>query len=193
MSSEEAHERDDLAQYLTFQSAGESYALAILQVKEIIPFRGATRVPLAPDVVRGLINLRGSAVAVIDLAVRFGSPATRDSRRTCVVIVDVSSEDDEAVMGILADSVDQVIEIPSDEIDSAPSFGTGLAHQFIDGLAKVADTFIPILNVETVLAPSEALSAVLPYLGGEPGATVEADLETPTGTRACDEEGDSAQ
>jgi purine-binding chemotaxis protein CheW len=183
MSREQTHEGDDLAQYLTFQSAGEAYALPILRVKEIIPFVGATTVPLAPSVIRGLINLRGSAVAVIDLAVRFGAPATRDSKRTCVVIVDVCSADDETVMGILTDSVNEVIDLPSGDIDTTPDFGTGLAPSFIDGLAKVSDSFIPILNVDSVLASGEALAAVLPHLDAGSKVSVEVGVETASDSR----------
>lgn len=177
MSMERAHETGDYSQYLTFQSAGAAYAVGILQVKEIIPYTGATKVPLAPEVIRGLINLRGSAVAVVDLAVRFGAPPTTDSKRTCVVIVDVAMGDDDAVMGILADSVSEVIDVPNTDVDNTPSFGTGVASDYLDGLAKVAEDFIPIINVERVLEPNEALAAAFPDLDTTPAGGTRAGSE----------------
>lgn len=182
MSADTSQENRRVSQYLTFQSAGTAYALEILRVKEIIPFTGATRVPLAPDVIRGLINLRGSAVAVVDLAVRFGAPPTPESKRTCVVIVDSVDRDDGSVFGILADSVSEVLEVMDDDIDSAPELGMGDAAELLDGLARVGDAFVPILNVESVLAPGEALSAILPDASLPPPAdTAPPDAESPEG------------
>ena len=166
MAREAIVESVSSSQYLTFQSAGDAYAVDILQVKEIIPYAGSTKVPLAPETIRGLINLRGSAVAVVDLAVRFGAPRTEVSKRTCVVILDVATEDGETVMGILADSVSEVIDVPDSEIDRAPSFGVGVESECVEALAKVGDEFVPILNVQRVLAPNEALAALLPAIEG---------------------------
>lgn len=149
-------------QYLTFRSAGADYAIGILQVKEIIPYDGSTKVPMAPEVVSGLINLRGKAVPVIDLAIKFGSKKTTTTNRTCVVIVDMMVGNDEVVMGILTDSVRNVIDIPAGEIDDAPNFGTGIASRYLKGLAKIDDNFIPIIDVQNVMAPEDILSAVLP-------------------------------
>jgi len=159
---QEAQESVHHEQYLTFRSAGEDYAIGILQVKEIIPYDGSTKVPMAPEVVSGLINLRGKAVPVIDLAIKFGAQKTTSTNRTCVVIVDLVLGNEEIVMGILTDSVRNVIDIPAEEIDDAPNFGTGIASRYLKGLAKINDAFIPIINVETVMAPEDILASVLP-------------------------------
>jgi len=148
----------ELSQYLTFQSAGEEYAIAILQVKEIISYTGATQVPMAPDGIRGLINLRGSAVAVVDLAVQFGRPETPGSKRACVVIVDVGAGEQHEVMGILADSVSEVIDLRPEEIEDAPSFGAGVRPEYVAGLAKVGERFVPILDVGRVLSSDDLLA-----------------------------------
>jgi len=158
---DEVKENIERDQYLTFDSAGEIYAIGILQVKEIIPFEGATKVPMAPSLIAGLINLRGKAVPVIDLAIKFGQAKTLRTNRTCVIIVDVTVGKDEVIMGILTDSVRHVIDVPKSEIDEAPNFGTGLPSQFLSGLAKVEDSFIPIIHVKNVLTPEKILEAII--------------------------------
>jgi len=170
-------------QYLTFHSAGEEYAIGILQVKEIIPFNGATTVPMAPPAIRGLINLRGRAVPVIDLAIKFGATETQATNRTCVIIADVIVGKEEMVMGILTDSVKKVIELPVEDIDEAPNFGTGVASHYLSGLAKINEEFIPIIDVENVLSPEEVLEAVLPSLVDE-RATSSAEQAVPSTEQA---------
>jgi len=149
----------ELSQYLTFESAGEEYAIAILQVREIISYTGATRVPMAPDGIRGLINLRGSAVPVVDLAVQLGRPETVASKRACVIIVDVGVGEQHETMGILTDSVSEVLELHAEQVEDAPSFGTGMRPEYVAGLAKVGGGFVPILDLGRVLS-SDALLAV---------------------------------
>ncbi len=156
----------ELSQYLTFQTAGEEYAIAILQVKEILSYTGATKIPMAPDTIRGLINLRGSAVPVVDLAVQFGRPKTPSSKRACVVIVDVSVGEQHEVMGILTDSVSEVIDLRAEEIEDAPSFGAGVRPEYVAGLAKVGEGFVPILDVDYLLS-SDDLLAVADSVRGE--------------------------
>src|SRR5688572_11888681 len=112
------------AQYLTFSMMGEEYAVGLLQVREILEYDTVTRIPKAPSWVRGAINLRGRVVPVADLAVRFGQPALELSRRSCIVIVDVAAAEGSQVVGLLVDSVSQVIAIASGEIAEPPSFGT---------------------------------------------------------------------
>ena len=150
----------EFSQFLTFVVAGEEYAIGILKVKEIISYSGATKVPMAPDVIRGLINLRGGAVAVVDLAVKFGSPETPTSKRTCVVIVDLESGEDMTIIGILVDSVSEVIELRADEIAAAPSFGTAVRTEHLEGLAKVGEGFVPILEIDRMLGSEELLAVI---------------------------------
>ncbi len=152
------------SQYLTFQSGGKEYAINILRAKEIIPFKGASPVPMVPPAIRGLINLRGAAVPVVDLAVKFDLPETSLTNRTCVLVIDLKVENEMVLMGLLAEAVKQVISIAPDEIEITPEFGTGQSSAFISGLAKVEEDFIPILDVDNVLRPSEALQAIIPEL-----------------------------
>ena len=134
---------------------------------------------MAPAVIRGLINLRGRAVPVIDLAIKFGSPETRRTNRTCVIIVDVYVGEEEVVMGILTESVLKVIDLPKEEIDEAPNFGTGVSSHYLSGLAKIDGDFVPIIDVETVLRPEEVLEAVMPnLLDRETAAAVDSEPTT---------------
>jgi purine-binding chemotaxis protein CheW len=140
-----------LSQYLTFRVAGETYAIDILRVREIIEHRPVTRVPMAPSCVRGVINLRGSVVPVVDLALRFGMPETIVNRRTCIVIVEAGSDEAEWVLGITADSVCQVIDLEPDAIARPPAFGTPLPAEYLRGLARTDDRFVLILDVDRAL------------------------------------------
>ena len=145
-------------QYLTFSLAGEVFALGILNVKEIIEFGNLTEIPMMPPFIKGVINLRGSVVPVIDLAVRFGGNSTEVARRTCIVIVEISVGGDEEAkhdIGIIVDAVNEVLEIPRSEIEPAPSFGAKIRADFIQGMGKVDGRFVIILNVERVLSTEE--------------------------------------
>ena len=147
---------DEDAQYLTFMLGGEMFAIDIQGIKEIIEYGHVTPVPLMPDFVRGVLNLRGAVVPVLDLKARFGQPCTKVNRRSCVVILEASSEDHQAQdIGLLVDSVSEVLEIPADEIKPAPSFGARLRPDFISGMAKVAGTFVIVLQVDKVLSMDE--------------------------------------
>ena len=139
------------SQYLTFRVAGETYAIDILRVREIIEHRPVTRVPLAHPCVRGVINLRGSVVPVVDLALRFGMPETVVNRRTCLVIVETQIEDAGLVLGVTADSVCEVIELEPEAIAKPPPFGTPLPAEFLKGLGRSAERFVLILNVDRAL------------------------------------------
>jgi len=147
----------DLAQYLTFMLGGETYAIGILAIKEIIEYSGVTVVPMMPESVRGVINLRGAVVPVMDLSVRFGKPLTTQTKRTCVVIVEVASGGDEAsqVVGVMVDAVNSVLEIAGTDIEAAPSFGARIDTRFIQGIGKVNGRFVILLNVDEVLALDE--------------------------------------
>ena len=142
-------------QYLTFHLAGEQYALGILQVREILRYETVTAVPTAPAAVRGVLNLRGSVVPVVDLAVRFGMPPTEAGSRTCIVIVEVHSDGERTVMGILADSVSQVLELPAAEIEPPPAFGAGVRVEYLRGMARMGSKFALVLDLDRVLSLAE--------------------------------------
>ncbi|CAG0949305.1 Chemotaxis protein CheW [Burkholderiales bacterium] len=141
-------------QYLTFSLGGEMFAIGILRVKEIIEYSGVTAVPLMPECVRGVINLRGAVVPVIDLGCRFGHGSAAISRRTCIVIVEVEldAEDERHDVGVIVDAVSAVIEIPAAEIEPAPAFGARLRTDFIQGMARGGSGFVILLQVDRVLS-----------------------------------------
>lgn len=139
-------------QYLTFMLGGEPFAIGILAVKEIIEFRHLTAVPMMPACIRGVINLRGAVVPVIDLASRFGRAPTGVTRRTCIVIVEIEVEQQHLVVGVVVDAVNEVLEIAAHEIEPAPSFGTRIRTDFIEGMAKVDQAFVIVLNLDSVLS-----------------------------------------
>lgn len=145
----------DHAQYLTFMLGGEMFAVGILAIKEIIEYGGLTVVPMMPDCVRGVINLRGAVVPVMDLSVRFGRESTAVTKRTCIVIVEVDTEDGQQVIGVIVDAVNAVLDIPASEIEAAPSFGAKIRTDFIQGMGKVNGKFVILLNVNNVLSAEE--------------------------------------
>lgn len=143
-------------QYLTFTLNGEMYSIAILNVKEIIEYGSVTEIPMLPDFIRGVINLRGSVVPVIDLSSRFGSLPTKVARRTCIVIIELLQEGDTRYdIGIIVDSVSEVLEIYSNDIEPAPNFGVKIRTDFIAGMGKVNGRFVIILDVARVLSIEE--------------------------------------
>ena len=144
-------------QYLTFMLGGEMFSLSILCIKEIIWYANLTEVPMMPVCIRGVINLRGSVVPVMDLSNRFGKPSTPVTKSTCIVIVEVQTplEGEHQNMGVVVDSVQAVLEIPANEIEPAPSFGAKIRAEFIEGIAKVNGKFVILLNVERVLSMEE--------------------------------------
>jgi len=140
------------SQYLTFSLGGEMFAVGILNVKEIIEYGHLTEIPMMPTFIRGVINLRGSVVPVIDLSARFGGKTTEVSRRTCIVIIEVVDQDFRSDIGILVDAVSEVLEIPASEIEPPPSFGAKIRADFIFGMGKVSGKFVIILNIDKVLS-----------------------------------------
>ena len=143
------------SQYLTFSLAGEMFAVGILNVKEIIEFGHLTEIPMMPAFIRGVINLRGAVVPVIDLAARFGGKPTEVSRRTCIVILEVVDQDMHSDIGIMVDAVSEVLEIPASEIEPPPSFGAKIRTDFISGMGKVNSSFVIILSIHKVLSIEE--------------------------------------
>jgi purine-binding chemotaxis protein CheW len=140
------------AQYLTFMLCGEAFGIGIMAVKEIIEFGSITDVPMMPESIRGVINLRGAVVPVMDLAARFGRPQTAPGKRTCIVIVELDVDGERQVTGIVVDAVSAVLDIPASDIEPAPSFGTRIRGDFIGGMGKVNGKFVILLNVAQVLA-----------------------------------------
>jgi purine-binding chemotaxis protein CheW len=149
----------DPTQFLSFQLAGEEYAVNILRVKEIIEYADLTRVPGMPASVRGVLNMRGRVVPVVDLALRFGLPASQITPRSCIVMVEIGSGESAVVMGIIADAVSEVLDLTAEQIQSAPSFGTSVGAEYLDGMAEATGKkFVMLLNVERALS-AEAFAA----------------------------------
>ena len=146
------------AQYLTFQLGGEMFAVGILNIKEIIEYGTVTEIPMVPPFIRGVINLRGAVVPVIDLASRFGGKRSEISRRTCIVIIELSENDERQDVGVVVDAVSEVLEIPGTEIEPPPSFGARIRADFIRGMGKVNGKFVIILEVAKVLSVDEIAS-----------------------------------
>ena len=147
---------DEEQQYLTFLLGGEMFAIGILNIKEIIEYGSLTEVPMMPGFIRGVINLRGSVVPVVDLSARFGRRKTEVSRRTCIVIIEVEGNDESKLdIGVMVDSVSEVLEIPRSEIEPPPAFGAKIRVDFMRGMGKVAGKFVIILNADQVLSVEE--------------------------------------
>jgi purine-binding chemotaxis protein CheW len=145
----------DIQQYLTFQLGGEMYAVGILNVKEIIEYGQLTEIPMMPAFIRGVINLRGSVVPVIDLSARFGHQQTAVGRRTCIVIIELIEGEVRQDIGVVVDAVSEVLEVSSADIEPAPAFGAKIRADFIDGMAKISGKFVIILNIQRVLSVEE--------------------------------------
>jgi purine-binding chemotaxis protein CheW len=149
----------DQNQYLTFQIGREMFAVGILHIREIIEYGSLTTVPMMPDFVRGVINLRGSVVPVIDLSARFGRGESNINRRSCVVILEVENsvggEENLQEIGVIVDSVSEVLEIPPADIEPAPSFGARIRADFIAGMGKVQGQFVILLNIQQALNTRE--------------------------------------
>jgi len=149
---------DEQQQYLTFLLGGETFAIAILNIKEIIEYGNVTTVPMMPDFVRGVINLRGAVVPVIDLAMRFSRPPSPVTRRTCIVLIEVEVEGEQYNIGVTVDTVNEVLEIPGSEIEPPPTFGAKIRSDFIGGMGKIDGKFVIILDADKVLSVDEMAS-----------------------------------
>ena len=144
-------------QYLTFTLGGEMFSISILCIKEIIWYANLTEVPMMPACIRGVINLRGAVVPVMDLSNRFGKPSTQITKSTCIIIIEVPTlnEGETQSMGVVVDAVQAVLEIASSEIEPAPTFGAKIRSDFIEGIGKVNGKFVILLNVNRVLSNEE--------------------------------------
>jgi len=142
-------------QYLAFTLNGEVFAIDILQIREIIEFGQLTEVPMMPPTVRGVINLRGAVVPVIDLSARFGRDSSTVARRTCIVIVEIVDDGATQTLGVMVDAVNEVLEIPAADIEPTPSFGARIRTDFIAGMGRVNGRFVIILDVARVFSVNE--------------------------------------
>jgi purine-binding chemotaxis protein CheW len=145
----------DQSQYLTFMLGAEMFAVSILAVKEIIEYEGITTVPMMPACIRGVLNLRGAVVPVMDLSVRFGRAPINVTKRTCIVIVEIEMGGALMVIGMVVDAVNAVLDIPASEIEPAPAFGTKVRAEFIHGMGKVNGKFVLLLNTDQALSADE--------------------------------------
>ncbi len=150
-----ANPLEEPVQYLTFTLDGEAFATEIAQVREVLEFSRITKVPRTPDYMRGVINLRGSVVPVVDLRLQFGMQATEPTIDTCIVIVEVRIDDQPTVLGALADSVQEVIELRADQLEPAPRLGARVNTEFIRAMGKQDDRFVIILDMNRVFSEDQ--------------------------------------
>jgi purine-binding chemotaxis protein CheW len=155
-------------QHLTFFVHGEEYAVEVLRVREVIAALPLTRVPATPPSIRGVVNLRGTVVPVVDLGLRFGQGELATSKLTCIVLVDVVEEGITAGMGLLVDQVNQVIELDDASMEPVPPFGVHVRLDFLQGMGAAGDKFVMVLDVDRVLEAAD-LRAVA-ELGRSPAA-----------------------
>ncbi|MBL8940736.1 MAG: chemotaxis protein CheW [Archangium sp.] len=144
--------------FLTFHVGKETFAMPIAQIREVLQFESVTTIPMTPAFVRGVLNLRGAVVPVIDLAVRFDRAAIQSGRRTCVVIVEVKHESGVVVVGVLVDQVNEVVGIDQRAIEKAPTFGSSVRADFVRGVGNLGGRFVVVLDVTHVLSVSELAS-----------------------------------
>jgi len=152
----------ETTQYLTYKLDEEVFALDVAKVREILEESNITKVPRTPDFMRGVINLRGSVVPVIDLRLKFGMSETVKTVNTCIIVVEVNMDDETIVLGALADSVQEVIEMEPQQIEAAPHIGSRMNTNFIKGMGKVDGRFVMILDIDKVFSSDELVSVVAP-------------------------------
>jgi purine-binding chemotaxis protein CheW len=180
-------ENANRTQYLSFSLRGTEYAVGILKVKEILQYEATTRVPSTPRSVRGVINLRGQVVPVVDLAAKFGLGETEPSRLTCILIVEALLDGAPAVVGVMADSVQEVVELGAEDVEPTPAFGTQVKVDFLVGVGKIGKRFVLLLDLDRVISADErefarevAAGVVVPGPeGAEDAAAAPADEPAP--------------
>jgi len=149
----------ETTQYLTFKLDEEIFALDISKVKEVLDFTEITKIPKTPEFMKGVINLRGGVVPVVDMRLKFGMSETAKTVNTCIIIVEVTIEGETTVLGALVDSVQEVMDLEPGQIEPAPRIGTRLRTEFIRGMGKRDNHFIMILDIDKVFSADE-LAAV---------------------------------
>jgi purine-binding chemotaxis protein CheW len=145
----------EATQYLTFKLDNEIFSLDISKVREVLDFTAFTKVPTMPAFMRGVINLRGSVVPVVDLRLKFGMTETKKMVNTCIIIVEVTVDNETTILGALADSVQEVLDLEPGRIEPAPKIGTRLNTEFIKGMGKRDDQFVIILDIDKVFSVNE--------------------------------------
>lgn len=158
MSTTGAQKHSIAGQYLTFRVGSDAYAISIAKLRELVGLGGITRVPSTPPWIRGVMNLRGEVLPVIDLAVKFGLPASQDTKWTCLVVVQLPIDGQASSLGLVVDSVEDVVDLQDDEIDPPPPFGTRLRAEFVLGLARIGEGLAVLLDVDRVLTVDELLA-----------------------------------
>lgn len=158
---------EESRQYLSFMLAGETYAVSILYIKEILEYGSLTTVPMMPDFLRGVINLRGAVVPVIDLNARFGHGRSAVGKRTCVVIIEMVCGERRQDLGIIVDAVNEVLDIDQSDMEPTPNFGTKIRTDFIAGMVRRENRFLIVLNVNRVLSLDE-MELLASVTGTEP-------------------------
>ena len=156
---------DRAGKYLTFRLATEEYGLEILRVREIIGLLDITSVPRTPKYIRGVINLRGKIIPVLDLKNKFGIGITESTLETCIIVVEANLSGESLLMGVIVDAVSEVLDISDTEIEDAPSFGAGVDTRFILGIGKVRNEVKILLDINEVLSASDL--SILNKLGDE--------------------------
>jgi len=142
-------------QYLTFSLNDEEYAINVNQIREILEVSDITKLPCTYEFMRGVINLRGNVVPVIDLHVKFGLPETEQTINTCVIVMEIEIDNKQTVIGALADSVDEVIELEAEQIEPAPNIGTKVKSEFIKGMGKYNDRFLILLDLNKIFSEED--------------------------------------
>ena len=176
-------------QYLTFLLANEEYAIGILKVKEIIEYDTVTTVPKTPKWVRGVINLRGAVVPVVDLAIKFGLELTPVAKTTCIVIVETQFESQNTTIGILVDAVSQVMELATEDLQPVPEFGTRVKVDYLLGMAQLGKKFALLLDVDRVLSTDELLHLNGVASSAEEGQAAEAGVPVTSESAVLSEAG----
>lgn len=159
MSSEQL---DSANQYLTFKLSDEVFGLEIGKVREVLDFESLTKIPQSPEFMRGVINLRGSVVPVVDMRLKFGMEKTEKTVNTCIIIVEVEMVGETTIVGALADSVQEVIDLESGQIELAPRIGSQLNTEFISGMGKQEEQFVILLDIDCLFSADELASVQLP-------------------------------
>jgi len=150
-----AEQQIEKNQYLTFSLDGEVFAIEVSKVREILDFTEVTRIPQMPTFMRGVINLRGSVVPVIDMRSKFGLASVADTVDTCIIIVEVNIDNESSVLGALVDSVQEVLDIDGDQIELPPRMGSRMNSDFLHGMGKHDERFVMILNIDKVFSSDE--------------------------------------
>ncbi|EKD27572.1 MAG: hypothetical protein ACD_79C00670G0002 [uncultured bacterium] len=154
-ASKESFISNIAGKYLTFKLKDEYYGIQIIKVQEIIGIMPVTRVPKTPKFIRGVINLRGKVIPVIELRRKFGMESIRDNEATCIIVVQISDSSESFIIGLIVDEVSEVLEIPSDQIESSPDIGNSNRQNFIMGMGKVANKVIMLINVDGIVLSEE--------------------------------------